>query len=62
MAKALLLALIVVIIIAAKITFGAPPYDPFSQRSFPCQEDEALVFIDTPSKDRTGCVSLEELR
>ena len=33
----------------------------FLQRDFPCQEDEALMFIDTPSKDDTGCVNLEEL-
>jgi protein gp79 len=35
--------------------------DPFSQRNFPCQEDEVLMFIDTPSHDRTGCVNLEEV-
>jgi len=35
--------------------------DPFSQRNFVCQEDEALVFIDTPTKDRTGCVNLDRL-
>ena len=37
-------------------------HDPFSQATFPCMEDEALMFIDTPTKDRTGCVNLEELR
>ena len=33
----------------------------FLQVNFPCQEDEALLFIDTPGKDETGCVNLEEL-
>lgn len=34
----------------------------YLQANFPCHEDEALVFIDTPAKDRTGCVSLDILR
>ena len=33
----------------------------FLQVNFPCQEDEALIFIDTPGKDETGCVNLEDL-
>ena len=41
--------------------FNREPYS-FSQATFPCQEDEVLMFVDTPSKDRTGCINIEEVR
>jgi hypothetical protein len=57
MAKGIILAAT----FAAGMFLAGFAQDPFSQRNFPCQEDEALMFIDTPSKDRTGCVNLEEV-
>ena len=33
--------------------------DPFSQSNFPCEEDEALIFVTSLSNDRTGCVHLD---
>ena len=35
--------------------------DPWSQASFQCAEDEVLMFIDTLTKDRVGCVAVEEV-
>ena len=35
--------------------------NPMLQRNFPCQEDEVLMFVDTPSKDDLGCVHLDDL-
>ena len=35
--------------------------DPMLQRNFPCQEDEVLMFVDTPSKADLGCVAWDEI-
>jgi hypothetical protein len=58
--KALLLAAVGVLLLVNSC--WELTYDPFSQRNFPCQEDEVLMFIDTPDKASTGCVHLDSLR
>lgn len=35
--------------------------DPFSQRNFPCQEDEALLYWPTFGPDKVGCMNVEEI-
>jgi hypothetical protein len=35
--------------------------DRFAQSTFPCHEDEVLMFIDTVGKDKVGCVHVEEV-
>ena len=36
-----------------------PTADPFNQRNFPCQEDEALVYAPQFGPDRVGCLHIE---
>ena len=36
--------------------------DPFAQASFPCHEDEALVYAPQFGADRVGCVNVEDVR
>lgn len=39
----------------------SPRPDPLSQRDFPCEEDEALVYAQRFGPDRVGCVNRESL-
>lgn len=32
----------------------------FKQKDFPCQEDEVLLYINTPSSDDLGCLNYED--
>ena len=36
--------------------------DPFAQSSFPCHEDEALIYAPQFGADRVGCVNVEDVR
>lgn len=55
--QSLILALMVTVFLLLNMALR----DPFSQRQFPCHEDEVLMFIDTPGKNGTGCVALDYL-
>ena len=51
--------------IAALVVLGAiafhPGTDPYSQRAFPCHEDEALIYAPQFGPDRVGCINVEEI-
>ena len=48
------------IIVGSLVATNDSPPAFFKQANFPCQEDEALMFIDTPSHDDTGCVNFSD--
>ena len=58
--NAVLIAVGTVALIAA-LTFVSPrtAHDPFDQRTFPCHEDEALIYAPQFGPDRVGCMHIE---
>jgi hypothetical protein len=45
---------------SALLTPAIASADPFSQRDFPCQEDEVLGYAPQFGPDRVGCIHIEE--
>jgi hypothetical protein len=53
-------ALIVSSLVFLWLRPGTDRPDPFSQRDFPCQEDEVLGFAPQFGSDSVGCINREE--
>lgn len=55
--RAAVIGLVTGVVIGLGLSSGS---DPFSQRNFPCAEDEALVYAPRFGPDRVGCLHVED--
>ena len=59
-------ALLIAILATCALTLGLVAFrntgtNPYSQRAFPCHEDEALIYAPQFGPDRVGCINVEEI-
>ena len=56
-----LAVIMLVVAIGVGMNQRAKSPGPFEQRTFPCQEDEALLYAPQFGPDRVGCINTEEI-